>query len=86
LEEKDLFKEVLGKYLKLKRYMKDLTLEELAELTNLDDKHIGKIERGEKLPSSHTLYKLSISLNISIDALFLEVTEELRALNSPDTK
>ena len=74
--EKNLFKKNFGETLKLGvRFTgsKKLTLAEIAELTNLDDDYLGKIERGEKLPSVHILFKIFVGLGISIDKLFTEI-------------
>ncbi|WP_099157052.1 hypothetical protein [Virgibacillus ndiopensis] len=54
--DKNLFKQLLGKQLRLKRI-----------------ENIGRIERGEKLPTTFTLVILCKSLNIKIDPLIEEV-------------
>lgn len=46
------------------RKLRNLTQEELAELTNLDTRTIQRIENGERMPSLETLRKLIKSLNI----------------------
>ncbi|MDX8363777.1 helix-turn-helix transcriptional regulator [Cytobacillus sp. IB215665] len=81
MEEREIFGKAVGKYVRLRRFSKKLTLEDLAEITDLDDKNLGKIERGEKIPTTFTLYKLHKGLDMSVDSLFEQVTEELKALN-----
>lgn len=75
--EMELFSRILGKHLRLQRNMKELTLEKLAERTNIDDKHLGKIERGEKMPSSYTLFKLYNGLDIKVDVLFHKIQKDM---------
>ncbi|MDX8361153.1 MULTISPECIES: helix-turn-helix transcriptional regulator [Bacillaceae] len=81
MEERENFGKAVGKYVRLRRFSKELTLEDLAEITDLDDKNLGKIERGEKIPTTFTLYKLHKGLDMSVDRLFEHVTAELKALN-----
>ena len=78
MENKDLFKKSLGKHLRLIRIDMDLTLEKFAEETGIDDKHLGRIERGERLPGYETLHKLRAFLNISIDVLIDAVEKEVK--------
>jgi ribosome-binding protein aMBF1 (putative translation factor) len=61
LEDHELFAKVLGKHLRLRRMMKGMSLEDLAELANLDNKNLGRIERGTISPMSQTLFKIVIS-------------------------
>lgn len=55
------------------------SLEELAEDVDLDDKHLGRLERGEvsKGPQSFTLYRLCRTLNINAGQLFDEIEKEI---------
>jgi len=77
LEDIELFKEELGKQIRKQRISKELTLEQLSEQANIDDKHLGKIERGIKQPSAHTLFKLFQAIDMSVDDQFFKVLEEL---------
>ena len=45
------------------------TQEKLAELANIDDKHLSKIETGTHLPTYKTLQKLSKILNFDLQDL-----------------
>lgn len=52
--------------------------EKLAEKANLDANNIGRIERGERAPTSITLFKLIYALDIYPQSEFLaEVVEVL---------
>lgn len=66
-EEKDLFLTILGKHIRRKRKQRQLTLEELAEEINGNDKHLGRLERGEKEASSYTLALIQIALDLNSD-------------------
>lgn len=77
MENKTLLKRIIGNYIRLRRQEKNLTLEQLAEKANSNDKYIGQIERGEKLPSVQMLFKLSDSLNMDLDQLRQYVNNDL---------
>jgi len=47
-----------------------LTLHELAAASGVSASHLGRIERGERFPSAHTLRKIAPPLNSSEDELF----------------
>ncbi len=51
-----------------------LTQHQFAELVNLSDDSIGKIERGVAVPTVDSLYKISIGLKMSIADLIQPVT------------
>lgn len=70
------FEQLLGKYLRRIRMQQRNSLEEVAEMADLSATHLGRIERGEKLPSTYTLYKLKIALNFSVDQMFNEISKE----------
>ncbi|MEI5909137.1 helix-turn-helix transcriptional regulator [Bacillus spongiae] len=67
---KDAFLQAFGRELRLVRLEKGLTLEELGERARLDDKHLGRVERGEKLPSILTVYQLYLATGMSVDTVF----------------
>ncbi|MFH1031900.1 MAG: helix-turn-helix transcriptional regulator [Chloroflexota bacterium] len=56
--------------LKHQRVLLTLTLQELAAKSGVSISHLGRIERGERFPSAHTLRKLSKPLNFEEDELF----------------
>ncbi|MBI3605312.1 MAG: helix-turn-helix transcriptional regulator [Nitrospirae bacterium] len=54
---------------KLRESLK-LTQSEFAELIDLSENAVGKIERKENLPAVETLYLMAERLNVPIDSLF----------------
>ncbi|WP_102348347.1 helix-turn-helix transcriptional regulator [Bacillus sp. Marseille-P3661] len=80
MNDKDLFKEILGKHLHNIRVSKGFTQEGLAKEADADSKNIGRNERGEKLPNSYTLYKLQHSLDFSVDKLFKDIKLEMESI------
>ena len=68
----------IGRRLKKIRGERSLTQKELASRADIDYTYIGKIERGEQLPSLHILLKISETLMVPC-GYFLE-EEEIAAL------
>ena len=66
----------LGKKIKELRKSLGFTQERLAELANIDDKHLSKIENGLHLPTYKTLKKLSEILKFN-----LQDTDEEKSQN-----
>ena len=58
--------------LKIKKYRraKNFTQEKLAELININLRHLARIESGESFVKSMTLEKLSKVLDVKISSLF----------------
>ena len=56
----------LGIKIKELRIKLGYTQAQLAELTNIDDKHLSKIESGKHFPTYKTLKKLSDILNFNL--------------------
>ena len=59
-----------GENIRKIRIGKNLTQEKLAEMSSLNEKFLGSIERGEKTPSAITIFKISRSLNVPVCELF----------------
>jgi transcriptional regulator with XRE-family HTH domain len=55
----------------------------MEEYTGLSETMIGKIERGEREPLTHTLYKISRNSVkfISVDQIFQMVEEEIKRMD-----
>lgn len=66
----------LGKRIRLFRNQSGLTQAQLAEKTGLSDNFIGLIERGIKQPTIDTLHKIVKSLDVTLEELFKNTTEE----------
>jgi transcriptional regulator with XRE-family HTH domain len=62
----------LGEKIRAAREHKGLTQEQLAEICQLSTAHIGHIERGTRIPSLDTVYRVSTSLGVSFDYLLLD--------------
>lgn len=70
------FKKLLGKHLRKRRKEFKWTYARLADETNLDEDHIGKIERGVKEPFTSTLFKLAIALDLDVNQVFKDIQQE----------
>lgn len=63
-------KKLLGKRIKELRQKKHLTQEQLAEILNMGERNLSKIECGINFVSADTLEKLSVALKVSPKDLF----------------
>lgn len=59
---------------RLRRHRKNMTFQELADLTDISESHIRRLEAGEKNPTLQTLVKLSNALKTTPDALIYPQT------------
>lgn len=66
------FKENLGMFIRQKRHEMGLTKEQVSKHTGIDNKHLGKIERGIKLPNSFTLVKIAVALGLDLNKFVYE--------------
>ena len=66
-------KELFGQRLREQRIKHGLTLEQLAEKSELSSNYIGMVERGLKEPGLATIVKLLNALNISADTLLNKI-------------
>ena len=62
----------LGAVIRKLREEQELSRHALAEISGVNEKYIGKIERGESSPSCFIVKKLSLSLNIQLSSLLNE--------------
>ena len=60
---------VLGNNIRTERKRQLLTIEQLAEKVNITDNFLGKIERGDSMPSLPTIERIARALHVSIDFL-----------------
>ena len=65
----------MGKRIRHARKNKKLSQEQLAEICSLSAAHIGHIERGTRIPSLDTLFKISQALDVSLDYIILDSIE-----------
>ena len=63
-------KSLFGKKIKDYRTQRHLTQAQLAELVNVDDKHISCIESGKNFPSADLIERFSTALNVEPKDLF----------------
>ncbi len=59
-----------GKKIKLLRFKKDISQEQLSELSGISRSVMGKIERGEIATTIVSAQKIAIALNVDIRTLF----------------
>lgn len=59
----------LGENIRKERKRQLLTIEQLAERAGITDNFLGKIERGEGIPSLQTIDRIACALNVGIDYL-----------------
>lgn len=55
----------LGRTLKQRRLMRELTLEGLSQTLGVSPSHIGRVERGDRFPSARVLRKLADPLGFN---------------------
>ncbi len=60
----------LGRIIKQQRVMSGLTLQEVSDKSGVSSSHLGRIERGERLPSAHILRKIAQPLGFEETELF----------------
>jgi transcriptional regulator with XRE-family HTH domain len=61
--------EAFGRYLKAQRSVSDLSLRELARLTNLSNTYLSQLERGLHEPSLRVMRSLADALGIPLETL-----------------
>ena len=61
----------IGGIIKQKRIMSGLTLRQLSDRSGVSPSHLGRIERGGRLPSAHVLRKIAQPLGFQEEALLI---------------
>lgn len=69
MEYTDLLKKVAFN-IKIERMKRNLTQSQLAEMINVHEKYIGKIETGRQNLTLKTLFKIAKALEIEMNCLF----------------
>jgi len=59
----------LGQNIRKERKCQLLTIEALSEKADISENFLGKIERGEGMPSLQTIDSIACALHVSIDSL-----------------
>ena len=62
----------LGHRIKEARKAKNVTQEALASACSVSTSHLGHIERGSRTPSLDTLFKIAVTLDVSMDSLLFD--------------
>lgn len=86
---------VIGENIRKERKRQMLTIEQLAEKTGITENFLGKIERGEGMPSFPTIDSIACALQVSIDFLkgtvkynteyqFINSLMEINGLGEPE--
>ncbi len=70
LKEARMTKNDLGKILKQRRVMIPMTLSGLSAATGVSSSHLGRVERGDRLPSATVLRKIAKPLGFDEAELF----------------
>ncbi len=70
----------LGDRIRTARKQRHLSQEKLGEICQISTAHVGHIERGTRIPSLETLYKISKELNVSMDYLFFDSQNDMNTV------
>ena len=76
-----LWREVLGRRLRVLRADRDETLAQTAQRAGISPQYLSEIERGRKEPSSEMIAALAGALGTTLAELTFAVTEDLRRLS-----
>ncbi len=60
---------IIGENIRTERKRQLLTIDRLAEMVGITENFLGKIERGESMPSFPTMDSIACALGVSIDVL-----------------
>jgi transcriptional regulator with XRE-family HTH domain len=76
----------LGSFIRLQRQMADLSLRQLADLTQVSNAYLSQIERGLHSPSLRVIRSIADALNLSAEALLAQAgMAEASTQTSPPT-
>jgi transcriptional regulator with XRE-family HTH domain len=64
--------EALGSFIRTQRKMADLSLRELAEMTDVSNPYLSQLERGLHQPSVRVLKAIANALNVSAETLLVQ--------------
>lgn len=69
----------IGRVLKRVRFERNLTLDNVSDMTGVSKTMLGQIERGVSVPTVSVLWKIAKGMHISLSALFNEDLQEYEA-------
>jgi transcriptional regulator with XRE-family HTH domain len=64
--------EALGSFIRTQRKLADLSLRELAEMTEVSNPYLSQLERGLHQPSVRVLKAIATALNLSAETLLVQ--------------
>ena len=64
--------EALGSFIRTQRKLADLSLRELAEMTEVSNPYLSQLERGLHQPSVRVLKAIANALNVSAETLLVQ--------------
>ena len=64
--------EALGSFIRTQRKLADLSLRELAEMTEVSNPYLSQLERGLHQPSVRVLKSIAEALNVSAETLLVQ--------------
>jgi transcriptional regulator with XRE-family HTH domain len=64
--------EALGSFIRTQRKLADLSLRELAEMTEISNPYLSQLERGLHQPSVRVLKSIANALNVSAETLLVQ--------------
>ena len=70
--DKEINYAAMGERIRRARENERLSQEQLAEMCSLSTSHMGHIERGTRLPSLESIFRVSKALHVSMDYLLTE--------------
>ena len=65
----------LGKILKYYRSLHNMTQSDVASLSGINEKYLGRIERGESIPTIEKVEQLCMAFDVRLSDMFINVTD-----------
>ena len=75
--------QALGAVVRTLRTRKDISQEVLANLASIERSHMGKIERGEHIPSLVIIMRIADVLGCDASSLIAETEKSLKQIRAP---
>ncbi|MCI1821852.1 MAG: XRE family transcriptional regulator [Megasphaera sp.] len=71
----------IGRVLKKVRFDRNLTLDNVSDMTGVSKTMLGQIERGVSIPTISVLWKIAKGMKLSLSTLFNEKVQEYKVVN-----
>lgn len=81
MDDTSKLKEIIGERIRLFRVHKSLTQKKLAEITELNEKYLSRVERGSENITLETMIKITSALDISLEELFHGTQQSTKETN-----